>query len=101
MVSSIGLRLESSEDNGEDSEELEETNWGLAFAILANRGFSHSEILDLSYPQFNIYLKNINNPLSFSIVIPYLGNGEEDKEEKFSSRDELLNLIADMNREFT
>ena len=100
MVSSVGLILESSKDNGDDSENSEGTNWGLAFSILVNRGFTHSEILKLSYPQFNAYLREINNPLSFPIMIPYLGGGEEKEEEKFSSREELLSLVADMNKEF-
>ena len=52
--------MESSEDNDEDSEK-EKMDWGLCFALLKNRGFNHQEILNLSYPQFNAYMKNINN----------------------------------------
>lgn len=101
MVSNIGLILESSEDNDDDSKNSEKSDWALAFSVLINRGFSHSEILKLSYPQFNAYLKGINNPLTFPVTIPYLGGGEENKEEEFSSRDELLNLFANMNRDFS
>ena len=97
MVSNIGLNLESSEDNDKDSKE--KIDWGLTFLILKSRNFSHSEILNLSYPQFNAYMNNINNPLSYSITIPYLGSGE-DKKEEISSKEELLSIVADMNRDF-
>lgn len=89
--------MESSEDNDDDSEKI--TDWGLIFSLLKNRGFSHEEILNLSYPQFNAYMKNINNPLTYGITIPYMGGGEE-KEEEISSKEEFLNLIADMNKDF-
>lgn len=98
MVSSIGLKLESSEDSDNDSEK-EISDWGMLFMLLKNRGFSHEEILNLSYPQFNAYMKQINNPLTYSITIPYMGSGEE-KEESVSSKEELLSIVADMNREF-
>lgn len=98
MVSSLGLNLESKEDNEDDSEE-KITDWGLLFMLLKNRGFSHEEILNLSYPQFNAYMKEINNPLTYSITIPYMGEGE-DKKEEMSSKEELLSIVADMNREF-
>lgn len=98
MVSSLGLNLESKEDNEDDSEE-KITDWGLLFMLLKNRGFSHEEILNLSYPQFNAYMKQINNPLTYSITIPYMGEGE-DKQEEMSSKEELLSIVADMNREF-
>lgn len=97
MESNIGLTLESSEDNDKDSEKG--MDWGLCFSVLKNRGFSHQEILNLSYPQFNAYMKNINNPLTYAITIPYMGGGEE-KEEEISSKEEFLNIIADMNKDF-
>ena len=97
MESNIGLNLESSEDNDDDSKKI--TDWGLIFLLLKNRGFSHEEILNLSYPQFNAYMKNINNPLTYGITIPYMGGGEEKKEE-ISSKEEFLNIIADMNKDF-
>ena len=97
-MSSLGLNLESKEDNEDDSEE-KITDWGLLFMLLKNRGFSHEEILNLSYPQFNAYMKEINNPLTYSITIPYMGEGE-DKQEEMSSKEELLSIVADMNREF-
>lgn len=101
MVSNIGLNLESSEDNGEDSDEDKITDWGLIFMLLKNRGFSHEEILNLSYPQFNAYMNNINNPMSYPVTIPYMGSGEEKKdEEKVGSKEELLSMIADMNKDF-
>lgn len=99
MGSSLGLNLESKEDSEKGSEE--ETNWGLVFMLLKSRGFSHEEILNLSYPQFNAYMKNINNPLSYSITIPYMG-GDSDKNEdaKIESKEELLSIIASMNNDF-
>lgn len=98
MESNIGLNLESSEDSDDDSER-KGTDWGMCFSVLKNRGFSHQEILNLSYPQFNAYMKNINNPLTYGITIPYMGSGEE-KEEEISSKEEFLNIIADMNKDF-
>lgn len=92
--------MESSEDNGDDSKEKEFTNWGLVFSMFKNRGFSHEEILNLSYPQFNAYMKNINNPLSYSITIPYMGSGEEEEKGQVESKEELLNIIAGMNKDF-
>ena len=99
MVSSIGLNLESSEDNDEDSEKKEKTNWALIFMLLKNRGFKHEEILNLSYPQFNAYMKEINNPLTYSITIPYMGESEDEKEE-LTSKEELLSIVASMNKDF-
>ena len=93
--------MESKEDSEEDSKN-EETNWGLIFMLLKSRGFSHEEILNLSYPQFNAYMKNINNPLSYSITIPYMGEGDKDNNEdgKVESKEELLGIIANMNNDF-
>lgn len=102
MGSNLGLNLESKEDSEEDSKN-EETDWGLIFMLLKSRGFSHEEILNLSYPQFNAYMKNINNPLSYSITIPYMGGGDEDNENKngkVESKEELLGIIANMNNDF-
>ena len=91
--------MESSEDSDEDSNK--KMDWGLYFSLLKNRGFSHEEILNLSYPQFNAYMKNINNPLTYGITIPYMGDGEEKEEQKeITSKEELLNIIADMNKDF-
>lgn len=97
--------MESSEDSDEDSEK--KMDWGLCFSLLKNRGFNHEEILNLSYPQFNAYMKNINNPLTYGITIPYMGNGEEGEgeegegeETQITSKEELLNIIADMNKDF-
>ena len=59
MDTNIGLNLESSKDSDKDSKN-EKTDWGLVFMMLKNRGFSHEEILNLSYPQFNAYMKKIN-----------------------------------------
>lgn len=94
--------MESKKDNAEDSEK-EGMDWGLIFAMLRNRGFSHQEILDLSYPQFNAYMNNINNPLAYSITIPYMGSGEEEGKAggEIGSKEELLALVADMNRDFS
>lgn len=96
--------MESKKDNAEDSKkEKERIDWGLVFAMLRNRGFSHQEILDLSYPQFNAYMNNINNPLAYSITIPYMGSGEEEGKAggEIGSKEELLALVADMNRDFS
>lgn len=100
MVTSIGLKLESNKDNEEDSKE--EVDWGLVFMLLKNRGFSHEEILNLSYPQFNAYMNNINNPLGYSVTIPYMGSSEDlnEEENKIVSKEELLNLVASMNKDF-
>lgn len=107
MVSIIGLNLESSKDNGDDSKEKEPMDWGLIFTLLKTRGFEHEEILNLSYPQFNAYMNNINNPLSYPITIPYMGsgdskdeNGEKIKEGEITSKEELLSIVADMNKDF-
>lgn len=67
--------------------------------LLKSRGFSHKEILNLSYPQFNAYMNNINNPLSYPMTIPYMGSGEE-KKEKIDSKEEFISMIADMNKDF-
>ena len=97
--------MESKKDNAEDSKkEKEGMDWGLIFAMLRNRGFSHQEILDLSYPQFNAYMNNINNPLAYSITIPYMGSGEEEEGKaggEIESKEELFALVADMNRDFS
>lgn len=96
--------MESKKDNAEGSEkEKEGMDWGLIFAMLRNRGFFHQEILDLSYPQFNAYMNNINNPLAYSITIPYMGSGEEEDKAggEIGSKEELLALVADMNRDFS
>lgn len=103
MGASVGLNLEPKED-GEDGSKDEKTDWGLIFMLLKARGFSHEEILSLSYPQFNAYMKNINNPLSYSITIPYMGGGDEEnnKEDgKIESKEELLSVIASMNNDFS
>ena len=107
---SIGITLEThNKDNGEVSEKLD---WGLIFMMLKNRGFLHEEILKLSYPQFNAYMNNIHNSLSYNIVIPYLGSSEEKQEgndsnrinkensREFNSQEELLATIAMMNSDF-
>lgn len=91
--------MESNKDNDEDSKD-KITDWGLIFMLLKARGFSHDEILNLSYPTFNAYMKNINNPTTYSITIPYMGEGKEEKEEKMDSGEELLRIVADMNKDF-
>lgn len=100
MESGIGLILESSKDSDNDSKN-EKTDWGLIFMLLKSRGFSHEEILNLSYPQFNAYMKRINNPLAYSVTIPYLGGAEKDDDaNKIGSKEELLTIVADMNKGF-
>ena len=107
MDSSLGLNMESKEDSEEDSKE-KVTNWGFIFMMLKNRGFSHEEILNLSYPQFNAYMNSINDPLTYSVVVPYMGAGEDDNEkeksykasDKLSGKEELMGIIASMNQDF-
>ena len=119
------------ETHKKDSDEVsEKTDWGFVFMLLKNRGFTHDEILKLSYPQFNAYMNNINNALTYDIVIPYLGSGQEDVDseeadepkkntiqknkekpkvnkskikrtsEEITSKEELISVIAMMNSEF-
>ena len=78
-------------------------DWGELFMLLKSRGFIHEEILQLSYPQFNAYMDNINNPLSYPITIPYLGSGEDNNTEntKLNSKEELFNIVASMNNDFS
>lgn len=86
-----------------DSDEVsKKTDWGLIFMLLKNRGFSHQEILKLSYPQFNAYMNNINNALTYQIFIPYLGDVENNntEETKISSKEELMSIVNSMNSEF-
>lgn len=94
------------EDNDDDSKE---TDWGLIFSILKNRGFSHKEILQLSYPQLNAYMNYLGNENTYNIVVPYLGTGKEDEKNKkiklknapeINDKQELLNLVASMNKDF-
>ena len=101
------------ETHKEDNDEVsEKTNWGLVFMLLKNKGFSHNEILKLSYPQFNAYMNNIHNALTYNFFIPYLGSGEENKDgndvykvsnqnaQEFGSEQELLAMVAMMNGDF-
>lgn len=96
------LRKEE-EDNDESSKE---TNWGMIFMLLINRGFSHEEILKLSYPQFCAYLSNINEPLTFNVTIPYLGSSKDKEKNKiekateFNTEGDLLKTVALMNAQF-
>ena len=69
-------------------------------------------------------MKNINNVLTYNMIIPYLGSNEEEQEEiettningekkiikrpkiektgsEIQSREELLSVIAQMNSDFT
>lgn len=85
------------EDNDVDSEK---TDWGTIFLVFRSRGFTDEEILKLSYPKFKFYLENINNPLFYSIAVPYMGGGEENGGAKMNSKEELFSIVADMNNEF-
>lgn len=85
------------EDNDEDSKN---TNWCEIFMAFRSRGFSESEILQLSYPKFKAYMENLNNPIIFPLVVPYMGDGSQNKDEKLDTKEELLNIVADMNKEF-
>ena len=85
------------EDNDVDSEK---TDWGIIFIVFRSRGFTDEEILKLSYPKFKFYLENINNPLFYSIAVPYMGEGEDKSGAKMDSKEELFSIVADMNNEF-
>lgn len=88
------------EDNDEDSRE---TNWLEIFMVFRSRGFTDEEICQLSYPKFKAYLENMNNPLFFPLVVPYMGTGEEkgnEDENKITSADELMSIVASMNEDF-
>lgn len=90
------------EDNDEDSEK---TDWCMIFILFRSRGFSDREILQLSYPKFKAYMENMNNPLFFPLVVPYLGSGEDNKKElseenSIKSSNELLSIVASMNSDF-
>lgn len=98
----LGIGSESHKDSDDDSTQ-KEMDWGLIFMMLKQRGFAHNEILDLSYPQFNAYMKHINNPLSYSVTIPYMGGGtdEEEKEgSKVQTPEEILSIVSQMNQDF-
>lgn len=104
-TTSIGLTLESHKDSDDDSKKMD---WGFIFSVLKNRGFSHQEILKLTYPQFNAYMNNITNSSTYNVVIPYLGSGEKedietikkDESSKLSSKQELMSIVASMNSDF-
>ena len=78
--------------------------------LLKNRGFTHNEILKLSYPQLNAYMNNLYNELTYQVVIPYLGSGDSDKNgvtdediknsQEIHSKEELLSVVALMNSQF-
>ena len=93
------------EDNDEDSKK---TDWCMIFMLFRSRGFTDNEILQLSYPKFKAYLENINNPLFFNMMIPYLGTSDDKENNKvevseknaIKSKDELLSIVASMNSEF-
>lgn len=90
------------EDNGEDSKK---TDWGMIFILFRSRGFKDEEVAQLSYPKFKFYMENMNNPLFFPLVIPYLGGGEKEGENtedgnKVKSPEELLSIVASMNSDF-
>ena len=86
------------EDNGEDSEK---TNWLEIFMVFRSRGFTDEEICQLSYPKFKAYLENMNSPLFFPLVVPYLGGKEGgDDENQITSKEELMSIVASMNNDF-
>ena len=45
-------------------------------------------------------MKNINNPLTYSVTIPYMGGGDKEEETAVGSKEELLSIVADMNKDF-
>lgn len=90
--------MESHKDNDGDSEKAD---WGMIFTLFKLRGFSDEEILKLSYPKFRAYLDNINNITILPIVIPYMGGAEDKKAgAEVETKEELFNIVADMNKEF-
>ena len=86
------------EDNGEDSKK---TNWLEIFMVFRSKGFTDEEICQLSYPKFKAYLENMNSPLFFPLVVPYLGGKEGgDDENQITSKEELMSIVASMNNDF-
>lgn len=91
------------QDNGEDSKK---TDWCMIFILFRSRGFTDEEILQLSYPKFKAYMNNMNNPLFFSLMIPYLGGSKNENENDLSDEnsihksEELLSIVASMNSDF-
>ena len=90
------------EDNDEDSKK---TDWGMIFILFRSRGFKDEEIAQLSYPKFKFYMENMNNPLFFPLMVPYLGSGKDnesnsEESSKIKSPEELLSIVASMNSDF-
>lgn len=97
--------MESHKINEDNDEDSKKTDWAMIFILFRSRGFSDEEIAQLSYPKFKIYMENMNNPLFFPLVIPYLGGGEKEGKDindgnKVKSPEELLSIVANMNSDF-
>ena len=95
--------MESHKTNKDNDEDSKKTNWLDIFMVFRSRGFTDEEICQLSYPKFLAYLENLNSPLFFPLVVPYLGSGDEngnEEENKITSADELMSIVASMNEDF-
>lgn len=93
--------MESHKDNEDNDEDSKKTNWLEIFMVFRSRGFTDEEICQLSYPKFKAYLENLNSPLFFPLIIPYLGGKEGDEDEnKVTSTEELMSIVASMNNDF-
>ena len=98
--------MESHKEKKDNDEDSKKTDWCMIFMLFRSRGFTDNEILQLSYPKFKAYLDNMNNPICFSMVIPYLGSPKDENNDEVSSKnaiknpDELLSIVASMNGDF-
>lgn len=96
--------MESHKEKQDNDEDSKKTDWCMIFILFRSRGFSDQEILQLSYPKFKAYMNNMNNPLFFSMMIPYLGTGDKkeevSEENTINNPDELLSIVASMNSDF-
>ena len=93
--------MESHKENKDNGEDSEKTNWLEIFMVFRSRGFTDEEICQLSYPKFKAYLENMNSPLFFPLVVPYLGGKEGgDDENQINSKEELMSIVASMNNDF-
>ena len=101
--------MESHKNNEDSGDDSNKTDWCMIFMLFRSRGFTDDEILQLSYPKFKAYLENMSNPILFSMMIPYLGDGENKNKNKkvevseenaIKSKEELLSIVASMNSDF-
>lgn len=99
--------MEFSKDSNKNSDK-EGTDWGIMFSQLMKNypALDIEKINNLSYPQFKILYREIYNPKTFSITIPYMGSGDKNKEKtdeikqeenQVQTKEGILQTIARMN----